>query len=73
MGKGWHIYLRWMRDRRRSTIIWSVSIMLVSVVTAAFFESLGQTAGENTDATSAMGSMLGLGEGIDPRTPVGFL
>lgn len=73
MSKGWHIYLRWMRDRRRSTIVWSLSIMAVSVVTAAFFPSLGQTAGDNTDASSAVGSMLGLGEGIDPRTPVGFL
>ncbi len=73
MGKGWHIYLRWMRDRQRSTIVWSVSITLVSVVTAAFFKSLGQSTGENTDATSAVGSMLGLGAGIDPQTPVGFL
>lgn len=73
MGKGWHIYLRWMRDRRRSTIVWSLSITAVSVVTAAFFGSLGQTAGENTDSDSAIGSMLGLGNGIDPRAPVDFL
>lgn len=73
VGKGWNVYRRWMRDRRRSTIIWSVSVALVSVVTAAFYESLGQTAGQNTDDSSAVSSMLGLGEGIDPRTPVGFL
>jgi ABC-2 type transport system permease protein len=68
----WHIYLRWLRDRRRSTWVWSVSITAVSVVTAAFFNSLGKS-GLNTDQSSAMGSMLGLGAGIDPRTPVGFL
>ncbi|MCB0972684.1 MAG: ABC transporter permease subunit [Acidimicrobiales bacterium] len=73
MDKTWHIYLRWLHDRRRSTIVWSLSIAAVSVVTAAFFESLGQTAGQNTDSGSAASSMLGLGAGIDPRTPVGFL
>jgi ABC-2 type transport system permease protein len=73
MSKGWHIYLRWLRDRNRSTIVWSLSITAVSVVTAAFYNSLGQTAGENTDPDSTVGSMLGLGDGIDPRAPVDFL
>ena len=57
MDKTWHIYLRWLHDRRRSTIVWSLSIAAVSVVTAAFFESLGQTAGQNTDSGSAASSI----------------
>lgn len=73
MSVAWLVYVRWMRDRSRSTIVWSVSIALVSVVTAAFYPSLGQSVGENSDSDSAVTSMLGLGEGIDPRTPVGFL
>jgi ABC-2 type transport system permease protein len=73
MSGAWQIYHRWLRDRRRSTMVWSLSIAAVSVVTAAFFSSLGQTLGENTDPNSAMSTMLGLGDGIDPRTPVGFL
>ncbi|MCB0972689.1 MAG: ABC transporter permease subunit, partial [Acidimicrobiales bacterium] len=73
MDKAWHIYRRWLRDRRRSTMVWSASIAMVSVVTGAFYGSLGQTAGQNADSDSAVSSMLGLGSGIDPRTPVGFL
>jgi ABC-2 type transport system permease protein len=71
----WLIYGRWMRDRRRSTIWWSVSIMLVSVVTAAFYPSLtSATSGDLGAGDSAtMSSVLGLGEGINPSTPVGFL
>ncbi len=75
MNRGWHIYLRWMRDRRRSTIVWSLSIMAVSVVTAAFYPSLTSAAGGalGSDASSTMSSMLGLSDGVNPSTPVGFL
>lgn len=73
MRGSWHIYLRWMHDRRRSTIVWSLSIALVSVVTAAFFSSLGQTLGQSAESDSTTASLLGLGSGIDPQTPVGFL
>ena len=70
----WIIYRRWMRDRRRSTIWWSVSIMLVSVVTAAFYPSLtSATSGSAGSQSATMSSILGLGEGINPSTPVGFL
>jgi beta-exotoxin I transport system permease protein len=73
MSGAWPIYLRWLRDRRRSTFVWSVSIALVSVATGAFFSSLGQTLGQSAESGSTMSSVLGLGDGIDPRTPVGFL
>lgn len=72
MNQIWHIYRRWMRDRRRSTIIWSLSIAAVSVVTAAFFPSLSGASSELGSSTT-MESVLGLGSGINPSTPVGFL
>lgn len=69
-----HIYARWMRDRRRSTIWWSVGITAVSVVTAAFYPSLtGGDGALGSNSSSTMQSILGLGEGIDPSTPLGFL
>lgn len=75
MNRGWHIYLRWMRDRRRSTIVWSLSVTAVSVVTAAFYPSLTSAAGGalGSDASGTMSSMLGLSDGVNPSTPVGFL
>ncbi|WP_040495617.1 ABC transporter permease [Ilumatobacter nonamiensis] len=73
MSGAFEIYRRWLRDRRRSTIVWSVSIAAVSVVTAAFFSSLGQSLGENAESGSTTSSMLGLSDGIDPQTPTGFL
>ncbi|MCO5317145.1 MAG: ABC transporter permease [Microthrixaceae bacterium] len=75
MRRSWLIYLRWMRDRCRSTIWWSIGITLVSVVTAAFYPSLTSAAGSElgSNSSSTMSSLLGLGEGIDPSTPVGFL
>lgn len=73
MTHAWRIYLRWMRDRRRSTIWWSVGITLVSVVTAAFYPSLTGGGGALSNSSSTMQSILGLSEGIDPTSPVGFL
>jgi ABC-2 type transport system permease protein len=74
MSHTWHVYTRWMRDRRRSTIWWSASITLVSVVTAAFYPSLtSATGGLGSNSSDTMSSVLGLGEGINPSTPVGFL
>jgi ABC-2 type transport system permease protein len=72
MSRTWLIYGRWMRDRRRSTLLWSVGITLVSVATAAFYPSLRSTA-QSFGEGSTMSSVLGLGEGVDPSTPVGFL
>lgn len=48
---------------------------LVSAVTAAFYPSLTSTTGGGIGANSsgAMSSVLGLGGGINPSSPVGFL
>lgn len=73
MNRALHVYLRWLRDRRRSTIVWSLSIAAVTVVTAAFYPSLRDAMSDGSSQSSAMQSMLGLGEGIDPSSPVGFL
>lgn len=75
MTDAWLVYRRWMRDRRRSTIWWSGGIALVSVVTAAFYPSLTKAAGDSLGSSDSatMSSVLGLGEGINPSTPVGFL
>lgn len=73
MADGWRIYLRWPRDRRRSTIWWTVGIVLVSVATAAFYPSLENASGEAFADSGTMPSILGLSEGIDPSTPLGFL
>jgi ABC-2 type transport system permease protein len=75
MSHTWHIYVRWMRDRRRSTIWWTLGITLVSVVTAAFYPSLSSATAESLGAGSGttMSSVLGLSSGIDPSSPVGFL
>lgn len=73
MNRTWHIYLRWLRDRQRSTISWSVGIALVSVATAAFYPSLKSASADELGSGSTVSSILGLGEGIDPSAPVGFL
>jgi len=73
MSRALHVYLRWLRDRRRSTIVWSLSIAAVTVVTAAFYPSLRDAMSADPSSSAAMQSMLGLGEGIDPSSPVGFL
>jgi ABC-2 type transport system permease protein len=73
MSRAWHIYLRWMRDRRRSTIVWSLSVSAVSVVTAAFYPSLRETLAEGAGSNATMSSIMGFGQGVDPSTPVGFL
>ncbi|MCP4436529.1 MAG: ABC transporter permease subunit [Actinomycetia bacterium] len=68
------IYVRWMRDRRRSTIMWTLGMVLIIVATAAFYPSLSSATGESLeDSSGAMSSLLGLSAGIDPSTPLGFL
>lgn len=70
----WRIYRRWMRDRRRSTVVWTLGLVLIIVATAAFYPSLSDSTGESLDGSSgAMSSLLGLSPGIDPSTPLGFL
>jgi ABC-2 type transport system permease protein len=73
MSRALTIYGRWLRDRRRSTIWWSLGIALVSAATAAFYPSLSNGGGDGLASSSTMSSILGLGGGIDPSSPVGFL
>lgn len=74
MTGAWTIYRRWLRDRLVFTAVWSVGVVLTVVVTAAFYPALsGQTMqGLDTDG-AAMSSLLGLGAGIDPASPLGYL
>ncbi|MCU0269620.1 MAG: ABC transporter permease [Acidimicrobiales bacterium] len=70
----WTIYSRWFRDRLRSTIFWTVGIALVVVASAAFYPSLSGASGGGLDSGgAAMSSLLGLSQGIDPGSPLGFL
>ncbi len=70
----WLIYARWMRDRRRSTVMWTLGLVLIIVATAAFYPSFSGASGDTLDSSSgAMSALLGLSPGIDPTTPLGFL
>jgi len=74
MSPGLRIYSRWMRDRTRSTIGWTIGLVIIVVVTAAFYPSLAESTGDSLENSSgAMGAMLGLSGGIDPSTPLGYL
>ncbi|MGI9578402.1 MAG: ABC transporter permease [Microthrixaceae bacterium] len=74
MSAALRIYGRWIRDRRRSTIMWTLGLVLIIVATAAFYPSLSSTTGESVEESSgAMSALLGLSAGIDPSTPLGFL
>jgi ABC-2 type transport system permease protein len=69
-----HVYGRWLRDRTLSTIVWTASIVIIVVATAAFYPSLaGLTTDELTSGSEAMSSLLGLAQGIDPGSPLGYL
>ena len=72
----WLVYRRWIRDRLLSTIIWTVGIALIVVATAAFYPSLSNASGGGAGGSAsggAMSSLLGLGAGIDPTAPLGYL
>jgi len=74
MRGGFTIYRRWMRDRTISTIAWTAGILVTVVATAAFYPSLGSATGDLASGGSeAMSTFLGLGNGIDPGSPLGYL
>lgn len=73
---GWAVYRRWLRDRVLSTIVWTVGIVAIVVASAAFYPSLSGVSGGGGGAAtggSAMSTFLGLSQGIDPSSPLGFL
>jgi ABC-2 type transport system permease protein len=69
----WAVYRRGLRDKLRSTIAWAIGIAVVVVATAAFYPSLSHASGSLTGGGEAMSSLLGLQQGIDPSSPLGYL
>lgn len=68
------VYRRWLRDRRLSTFSWTIGLVIVIVVTAAFYPSLSASTEVLADGGSeAMSTLLGLSAGIDPGSPLGYL
>ncbi len=74
MRPGLRIYRRWMIDRRLSTIVWTLGLVAVIVLTAAFYPSLSNSETSALgDSSGAMSSLMGLSAGIDPSSPLGYL
>lgn len=74
MSAGLRIYVRWMRDRRLSTVVWTLGLVAVVVMTAAFYPSLSSAGGDSlADSSGAMSTLLGLSGAIDPTSPLGYL
>ena len=42
----WRVYLRWLRDRLVSTLVWTFGVAVTVVATAAFYPSLSGASGE---------------------------
>jgi ABC-2 type transport system permease protein len=75
MSTGLSLYYRWMRDRRLSTFWWTFGMLVMVILTAAFYPSMSQS---NADIFAGGGDdvmdvLMGLSEGIDPSSPLGFL
>ncbi|MEM9515162.1 MAG: ABC transporter permease subunit [Actinomycetota bacterium] len=74
MSTGWRILRRWMRDRRLSTLSWTAGLVVIVVITAAFYPSLSSSTTELGESSSgAMSALLGLSSAIDPSSPLGYL
>jgi ABC-2 type transport system permease protein len=74
MSAGAKLYVRWIRDRTLSTVGWVVGILIIVVATAAFYPSLGDaTQSISEGGGEAMSTFLGLSDGIDPGSPLGYL
>ena len=81
MSAAFLVYRRWIRDRRLSTISWTLGLVVIVVATAAFYPSLSSASSSLADGSGtasgggseAMSSLLGLSAGIDPSTPLGYL
>lgn len=73
-----HVLLdRAMADRRRWLIGWSTGIVLTIVLSIAFWPSMEGQADEMNEMIEEMPESLralfGMGEGIDPFSPIGYL
>jgi ABC-2 type transport system permease protein len=68
------LYVGWLRARLRSTIFWTIGVTSVLVVTAAFYPSLKNFFADfQTQGSAGVSSLLGLTNGIDPSSPLGYL
>lgn len=68
------LYLGWLRARLRSTISWTLGVAAVVIVTAAFYPSLKNFFADfQTQGSAGVSSLLGLTNGIDPSSPLGYL
>jgi ABC-2 type transport system permease protein len=64
-----------MRDRRLSTFWWTFGLLMMVLMTAAFYPSMSQS---NSDLFAqgdddVMAVLMGLSDGVDPSSPLGFL
>ncbi|MGI9539439.1 MAG: ABC transporter permease [Miltoncostaeaceae bacterium] len=66
------VYANWFGVRLRSTIYWTLGLAALVAVTAAFYPSL-EDIFSSVDEDGGLSSLLGLSEGIDPSSPLGFL
>jgi len=68
------LYFGWLRARLRSTIFWALGVAAIVVVNAAFYPSLKNFFADfQNQGSSGVNSLLGLTEGIDPSSPLGYL
>jgi ABC-2 type transport system permease protein len=74
MSAAFLVYRRWLRDRRLSTFVWTLGLIIIIVATAAFYPALASsTEALAGGGSEAMTSVLGLSAGINPGSPLGYL
>jgi ABC-2 type transport system permease protein len=68
------LYLGWLRARLRSTVVWTLSVAAIVVATAAFYPALKNFFADfQSQGGAGVSSLLGLTDGIDPSSPLGYL
>ena len=71
------LFRRAVRDRRRWFVGWAIGIVALVVLTLAFWPSFNDQADEMNDMMEqlpdSVKSLLGMGGGLDPFSPVGYL
>jgi ABC-2 type transport system permease protein len=73
-GRPFTLYLGWLRARRRSTISWALGMAAIVVATAAFYPALKNFFADfQAQGSAGVSSLLGLTDGIDPSSPLGYV
>ena len=68
------LYLGWLRARLRSTIFWALGMAAIVVATAAFYPALKNFFADfQAQGSAGVSSLLGLTNGIDPSSPLGYI